>query len=221
MNYARLWAPIRFLTWDSPMGLRWESGMQRSFPSRLGQWLLTAPTTRLTKPPPNRSALTKKIEEVRTVSCLRWNKALTACAGPECPIYNDGDPVGYFKQAAAKLSLVNAAADDNPAAGFLGVLSALYTEEDWPRLRQGLFELNENDDPSILLDIARINLGPEPGAVSFAGHVNCLDGWVLHPEVDRATQLDDELPFYGILEEMLPLLAVIFPRLADACLFYD
>ena len=160
------------------------------------------------------------IEEVAPLAAF-LEKALTACAGPECPIYNDGDPVGYFKQAAAKLGLVNAAANDNPAAGFLGVLSALYTEEDWPRLRQGLFELNENDDPSILLDIARKNLGPEPGAVSFAGHVNCLDKWVLHPEVDRATQLDDELPFYGILEEMLPLLAVIFPRLADACLFYD
>ena len=164
--------------------------------------------------------LNEKIEEIAPLAAF-LEKALTACAGPECPIYNDGDPVGYFKQAAAKLGLVNAAANDNPAAGFLGVVSALYTEEDWPRLRQGLFELNENDDPSILLDIARINLGPEPGAVSFAGHVNCLDKWVLHPEVDRATQLDDELPFYGILEEMLPLLAVIFPRLADACLFYD
>ena len=25
-----------------------------------------------------------------------------ACAEPLCPIYNDGDPVGYFRQAAAK-----------------------------------------------------------------------------------------------------------------------
>ncbi len=25
-----------------------------------------------------------------------------ACTEPLCPIYNDGDPVGYFRQAAAK-----------------------------------------------------------------------------------------------------------------------
>ena len=30
-------------------------------------------------------------------------QALMACAEPLCPIYNDGDQVGYFRQAAAKL----------------------------------------------------------------------------------------------------------------------
>ncbi len=162
----------------------------------------------------------EEIEEVAPLAAF-LEKALTACAGPECPIYNDGDPVGYFKQAAAKLHLVNTAADNNPEAGFLGVISALYSEEDWPGLRQGLFELNENDDPSILLEFARINLGPEPGAVSFAGHVNCLDGWVLHPELNRATLLEDYSTVYGIIEEMFPLLAVMAPSLADECPFYD
>ena len=160
------------------------------------------------------------IEEVAPLAAF-LEKALTACAGPECPIYNDGDPVGYFKQAAAKLHLVNTAADNNPEAGFLGVISALYSEEDWPGLRQGLFELNENDDPSILLEFARINLGPEPGAVSFAGHVNCLDGWVLHPELNRATLLEDYSTVYGIIEGMFPLLAVMAPSLANECPFYD
>ena len=82
-------------------------------------------------------------------------QALMACADPLCPIYNDGDPVGYFRQAVPKLDLVNAAADNNPLAGAYGVVSALYSEEDWPLLWQGLFELNESDDPSILLDFAR------------------------------------------------------------------
>ena len=101
------------------------------------------------------------------------------------------------------------------------MISALYSEEDWPCRRPGQFELNENDDPSILLEFARINLGPEPGAVSFAGHVNCLDGWVLHPELNRATLLEDYSTVYGIIEEMFPLLAVMAPSLADECPFYD
>ena len=69
------------------------------------------------------------------------------------------------------------------------MISTLYSEEDWPRLWQGLFELNESDDPSILLDFARVQLGSEPAATSFAGHVNCLDDRVLHPELDRTTLL--------------------------------
>ena len=148
-------------------------------------------------------------------------QALTACAGPECPIYNDGDPVGYFKQAAAKLHLVNTAADDNPRAGLYGVISALYSEEDWPQLRQGLFELNENDDPSILLEFARRNLPPEPAAASFTGHVNCLDDWVLRPELDRTTRLDDSKIIAPTLEEMFPLLAAMGLSFPSPCLFYD
>ena len=56
-------------------------------------------------------------------------KALTACDDPQCPIYNDGDPIGYYKQAVAKLGLVNAALDNLPAAGLFGVASTLYNEE--------------------------------------------------------------------------------------------
>ena len=73
--------------------------------------------------------------------------ALQACADPECPIYNDGDPVGYYMEAAAKLDLVNSAAGGYPSAGYLGVISALYAEELWPVLWQGLFEAQRERRP--------------------------------------------------------------------------
>ena len=160
------------------------------------------------------------IEEVAPLSAF-LEEALTACAGPGCPIYNDGDPVDYFKQAAAKLDLVNAAADDNPDAGLAGVISTLYSEEDWPGLWQGLFELNENDDPSILLDFARTNLPLEPDAADLTGHINCLDRWVLYPELDRTIQLDDSIPIAATIEEMFPLLAARGPSFLSPCPFYD
>ena len=55
---------------------------------------------------------------------ILWNAqletALRACDNPkDCPIYNDGVPVGYFKQAASNLELVNRATDHN-LAGPLG-----------------------------------------------------------------------------------------------------
>ena len=162
----------------------------------------------------------EEIEEAAPIAAILEN-ALTACAVPECPIYNDGDPVGYFKQAAAKLSLVNSAAGDDFRAGFVGVISALYSEEDWPGLWEGLFQLNENEDPSILLDFAWLNLGPEPGAVGFTGHVNCLDEWVLRPKLDRITLLEDSVIAEGIIREMFPLLGVMDFAFPEACPFYD
>ena len=59
----------------------------------------------------------------------RLAAALAACADPACPIYNDGDPVGYFKQAVSKIDLVNAAAN-HPEAGLFGVISATLNEKD-------------------------------------------------------------------------------------------
>ena len=114
---------------------------------------------------------------------------LDACADPECPIFNNGDPVEYYYRATAKMDLVIAAADNNPDAAVFSVIGALYDEASWPTLWQGLFELKEYDDPSILLSLAKRNLEEEPGAVSFTEHVNCLDNWVLHPEFDRASRL--------------------------------
>ena len=160
------------------------------------------------------------IEEVSPIAAL-LEQALTACAGPRCPIYNDGDPVGYFNQAVTKLDLVIRAADNHPLAGLFGVVSTLYSEGTWPGLWIGLFELNENDDPSTLLEFARIQLGDEPTAASFTSHVNCLDGWVLYPELDRATLMDDSVIIDAAIEEMFPLLASIDPAFPSACLFYD
>ena len=148
-------------------------------------------------------------------------RALGACKDPECPIYNDGDPVGYFYRAVKKLHLVNAAADDHPLAGTLGVISTLYSEATWPALWHGLYRLEENDDPLILLDFAALQLGTEPGAASFTAHVNCLDGWALHPELDRATRLDDIAMTDAAIAEMYPLLAALDLSAPDACPFYD
>ena len=150
------------------------------------------------------------------------DRALAACADPQCPIYNDGDPVGYYKQAVAKLELVNTATG-HPQGGLFGVITTvLYDESLWPDLWQGLYDLNENDDPSILAGFASVQLGWEPSGASFTSHVNCLDKWVLDPEYDRATQLDDRPIFDAAIKEMFPLLAVMegafFP---EPCPFYD
>ena len=152
-------------------------------------------------------------------------KALTACAAdPQCPIYNDGNPVGYFKQAAAKLGLVNAAAGNIPEAGTWGVASTLYSEKGWRDLWQGLFELNENDDPSILLKYAEKQFPDQgPTAARFSDHVNCLDNWSLHPELARSARLDDAAGVAAAFKERIPLLAVLrsYSWLVNACPFYD
>ena len=163
----------------------------------------------------------EELEELEAMEGL-LEKAFTACADPECPIYNDGDPVGYYLRAAQKLGLVNAAADNHPEAGLFGVVSNLYSEEQWPDLWQGLFELNENDDPALLLESAKFQwLGGEFGEARLADHVNCLDAWVLHPEVDRASQLDDSVVTESLVEEQLPLITAANPFSVGACPFYD
>ena len=81
-----------------------------------------------------------------------------------------------INEAVTKLGLVNAAMDNYPLAGYYGVLTALYSKESWPGLWQGLFELNENDDPTVLLKLAEVQLlGQDPTAPRFFHHVNCLD----------------------------------------------
>jgi pimeloyl-ACP methyl ester carboxylesterase len=161
------------------------------------------------------------VEFMETFS-LFLEGALRACADPDCPIYYDGDPVGYYYRAVEKLDLVNAAANNHPQAGALGVISTLYSEETWPGLWQGLFELNENDDPSILLEFASLQLGPDPGAASFTAHVNCLDDWALYPELDRATRLADSVILDGIMRQSLPLLAAAMNTFElDPCPFYE
>ena len=155
---------------------------------------------------------------------VRLEEALTACADSECPIYNDGDPVGYYRQAAAKMDLVNAAAK-HPRAGYYGVYRAARDETGWPDLWQGLFELYENDDPAILLKYARKERYIRGIGASFNNHISCLDQWVVDPENDRATRLEEEakLPHAKTRDpDKYPLMGLLpRPSLPDACTFYD
>ncbi len=162
----------------------------------------------------------QSIEEISTFETL-LEQALLACDDAECPIYNDGDPIGYYLRAAEKLDLVNEAAGGNTAAGFIGVVTPLYSEEYWHILWAGLFELNENDDPGILLALAEIQLGEDPTAASFTEHVNCLDGFALKPELDRETKLADSALLDALVRERLPLIWAANPSVPSACPFYD
>ena len=148
-------------------------------------------------------------------------RALTACDKAECPIYNEGDPIGYYHRAAGKLHLVNSAAGGVPYAAFLGVVTPLYNEAEWPDLWQGLYELNEEDDPTILLKFVMRQLDDEPTAANFTAHVNCLDGFALKPELDRATRLDDSVVFDAIAAERFPLIEAADFDFPSACPFYD
>ena len=148
-------------------------------------------------------------------------QALTACDSSECSIFNEGDPVGYYNHAVKKLYLVNTASGDLPYAGFLAMLTTLYGEETWPDLWRGLYELNENDDPKILLEFAVIRLGDDLTAPNFTAHVDCLDGLVLYPERDRATRFEDLDLISDAIAERLPLLDAIYPSSSSPCPFYD
>lgn len=161
----------------------------------------------------------ESVEETAPFADL-LGQALAACADPQCPMYDHGDPVDYYMQAAEKLELVNLAAE-HPLAGAMGVISTLYSEETWPLLWEGLFELNENDDPSLLHEFAMFQLGDEPGAANITEHINCLDGWVLQPELDRQIQLQDTAASDAIIDRDFPLLEVLNLSTPSACPFYD
>ena len=160
------------------------------------------------------------IEEVAAFAD-QLDQALAACSDPACPIYNQGDPVAYYRQAVAKLDLVNQAASDNPWAGWLGVIIALYSRDYWPLLWQGLFDLHEKNEPSILLEFALLYRDDDPSAANFTAHVNCLDGLALYPELDRETLLADAAAIEAVMEQQFPLLDLIDPQFPSACLFYD
>ena len=161
------------------------------------------------------------IEETAPIAIL-LERALTACASPECPIYNDGDPLGYYRKATEKLHLVIAAAGNHPDAAAFAVISPLYAEFLWPILWQGLFRLNEHDDPSILLQFTTLQWEDGgPRVARMPEHVGCLDDWALHPELDRATRLADGEAYDAALDEEFPLLALLGRPLFSTCPFYD
>ncbi|MGI9615600.1 MAG: alpha/beta fold hydrolase [Acidimicrobiales bacterium] len=160
------------------------------------------------------------IEEGRQFEAL-LNEALLACDFPECPIFNDGDPIGYYRDRVDELDLVNEAFAGDKTAGALAVITPLYDEATWPELWNGLAAL-EQGDAQPLIDLAAFQLGESGGGANFTGHVNCLDQWSLQPDFDRTTQLEDVTAAEAATASELPLLSELGLLTApDPCPFYD
>ncbi len=160
------------------------------------------------------------IDELRQFEVL-LGEALDACDQPQCPMYNDGDPRGYFKENVGELEAVVEAAGGNPLAGALSVITTLYSEETWPYLWIGYALLVEAGDPSLLAEFARFQLGDSSGGTTFVEHVNCLDSWVLNPQLDRHVRLSDETAMEEAVRRELPLLAHLEFAAPGTCPFYD
>ncbi|MCE2530649.1 MAG: alpha/beta fold hydrolase [Acidimicrobiia bacterium] len=160
------------------------------------------------------------IDELRQFEVL-LGEALDACDQPQCPMYNDGDPRGYFKENVGELEAVVEAAGGNPLAGALSVITTLYSEETWPYLWIGYALLVEAGDPSLLAEFARFQLGDSSGGTTFVEHVNCLDSWVLNPQLDRHVRLSDETAMEEAVRRELPLLAHLELAAPGTCPFYD
>lgn len=150
--------------------------------------------------------------------------ALDACADASCPIFNAGDPQQYYFDAVKKLDLVNEEMADNPDAGFLALITTLYSEAAWPQLWSALADLQERNDPTLFVDLAEFQLGDDPGAANFTAHVNCLDSWALQPEYDRRARLEADAEFFALEDQLnadYPLFAAIEGESTSTCPFYD
>ena len=160
------------------------------------------------------------IDEIRQFDVL-LGEALDACDTPDCPMYNDGDPRGYFTENVDALEAVVEVTGGNPMAGAFSIITPLYNEEQWPFLWGGYAMLVEDGDPSMLAEFARLQLGDSTGGTTFTEHVNCLDSWVLHPQLDRSVRLSDETATEEAVRRELPLLAQLEIFTPSACQFYD
>ncbi len=160
------------------------------------------------------------IDELRQFDVL-LGEALDACDRPECPMYNDGDPRGYFKDNVGALDAVVEATGGNPVAGALAIITPLYSQESWPYLWIGYALLVEEGDPSLLAEFARYQLGDSSGGTTFVEHVNCLDSWVLYPQLDRSLRISDERAMEEAVRRELPLLAHLEFAAPGTCPFYD
>ena len=162
-------------------------------------------------------------EEIAPIEDL-LAEALAACDSDTCPIFNGGDPTGFYLDTVDKLSIVNDANANNPTAGFLGLITPLYNEASWPTLWQALADLQERDDPTLFSSLAEFQLGPDPGAVNITAHINCLDGWALRPDQDRQTRLDVAEQFLEVEEEIaaeFPLIFAVEDNSSSPCNFMD
>lgn len=151
-------------------------------------------------------------------------EALDACADATCPIFNDGDPQGYYLDTVGKLPLVAEVSANNPDAGLLGLITPLYNEGLWPDLWDALADLQERDDPTLFAGFAEFQLGPDPGAVNNTGYINCLDSWALQPENDRERRLAASAEFFEIEDQLVaefPLIGAVDEGLASSCSHMD
>ncbi|MEM7091573.1 MAG: alpha/beta fold hydrolase [Actinomycetota bacterium] len=153
----------------------------------------------------------------------QFEAALATCDSDACPIWNDGDPEGYWYEVAPKMQLVADAKEGNGQAMVLGLVGHLYSQSLWPQLHQSIFDLGANDDPSGFID-AIDNAGSVDEA-SVTAHINCLDSWALFPDetldevVAESKVLDDDIE--AAIEPDYPLLfAFEIPEQASACLHY-
>ncbi len=162
-------------------------------------------------------------EEIQPIEDL-LGEALAACADTTCPIYNNGDPVGYYYNAANKFGLVNEANLNNDDVAFLALITPLYSESQWPMLWDALAALQERNDPSVFSELSEFQLGADPGQVNITAHINCLDGWALRPEKTREVRLAESAEFFAIEDQLnteFPLLAAVGDSEPGTCVFYD
>lgn len=151
--------------------------------------------------------------------------AAIASCDETCPIWNDGNPEGYWYEIVDKFELVREAVDGDTQSVLLGIVGHLYSENTWPVLHDSIFKLGANDDPSGFVDAIVEAPGDEDGA-SLVAHINCLDQWALFPEwtleftVENALGIEDEIDAIGAAE--YPLLdALDLPEQGDSCVFYE
>lgn len=154
--------------------------------------------------------------------------ALESCSDETCPMWNDGDPIGYWEQAAAKFDLVIAEADGNKTAGFSAINGFLYTQATWPDLHDSVVSLVEDDDATRFIEqgYARSFAGAEPTAVKFSEHVGCLDAYALKdiPTLEEAIALglEQKDAVEAFVIENFPLLAATDAATPQSvCTYFD
>jgi len=154
----------------------------------------------------------------------QFEAAIDSCDTADCPIWNDGDPQGFWFNTAEKLDIVAEARGGNTDAVVLGIIGHLYNQQQWPDLHDSIFDLAENDDPGGFL--AAADIAGVVDEASIVAHINCLDSWALfeegtlEEEVARIFEEGEQLE--AILDGEFPLLDVVdLPDQWSSCIFYD
>lgn len=156
-----------------------------------------------------------------------FERALASCDSDSCPIYNGGDPAGYFTQAATKMNLLADASNGDWGVILAAINGGLYQEASWPLLHNAIADLQENDDASGFVALGAQS-GIYGGLATAVQHINCLDEQVLFPEQDLQESLDiiieEEEQIEALIEADYPLFYAALkdgPTQMPACVFYD